>query len=48
MPEDVKPYAEQLRDRSMLVKKAEVVPIEAIVRGYLTGIRELIKGIEKI
>ncbi|KAF5389790.1 hypothetical protein D9757_003667 [Collybiopsis confluens] len=37
MPEEVKKYRDQLQDRAMLVKKARVVPIEAIVRGYLTG-----------
>jgi phosphoribosylaminoimidazole-succinocarboxamide synthase len=30
-------YAEQLAGRSMLVKKAEVLPIECVVRGYLAG-----------
>jgi phosphoribosylaminoimidazole-succinocarboxamide synthase len=30
-------YAEDLSGRSMLVKKAEVVPIESVVRGYITG-----------
>ncbi len=33
----VKPYAEMLRGRSMLVKKAKVFPIECVVRGYLAG-----------
>ena len=32
-----KPYAEILRDRSMLVKKATPLPIECIVRGYISG-----------
>jgi len=32
-----RPYAEILRDRSMLVKKARVVPFECVVRGYLSG-----------
>ncbi len=36
-PAECKEYAEQLRGRSMLVKKAELIPIEAIVRGYITG-----------
>jgi phosphoribosylaminoimidazole-succinocarboxamide synthase len=36
-PEQYRPYAEYLAGRSMLVKKANTVPIEAIVRGYLTG-----------
>ena len=30
-------YADQLEGRSMLVKKTKVVPIECIVRGYLSG-----------
>ena len=38
MPEDVRQYKNQLQGRSMLVKKAKVVQMEAIVRGYLTGI----------
>jgi phosphoribosylaminoimidazole-succinocarboxamide synthase len=36
-PEICKPYIEELRDRSMLVKKAKMIPIECIVRGYITG-----------
>lgn len=36
-PEVLKPYAELLKDRSMLVKKAKVLPVECIVRGYLSG-----------
>ncbi len=36
-PAVCKQYSEQLKDRSMLVKKAEVIPIEAIVRGYISG-----------
>ncbi len=36
-PGECKPYKEQLRDRSMLVKKAKLIPIECIVRGYITG-----------
>jgi phosphoribosylaminoimidazole-succinocarboxamide synthase len=31
------PYAETLRGRSMLVKKTEPLPIECVVRGYLSG-----------
>ena len=31
------PYADVLRDRSMLVKKAKPLPVECIVRGYLSG-----------
>jgi phosphoribosylaminoimidazole-succinocarboxamide synthase len=30
-------YKDILRDRSMLVKKAEPLPVECIVRGYLSG-----------
>ena len=37
MPEEVRKYKDQLDGRAMLVKKAEVVPLEAIVRGYLAG-----------
>ena len=36
-PAETEPYKEFLRDRSMLVKKAELIPIECIVRGYITG-----------
>ena len=36
-PASCKPYAEILRERSMLVKKAEPLPIECVVRGYLAG-----------
>ncbi|MCK9212453.1 MAG: phosphoribosylaminoimidazolesuccinocarboxamide synthase [Ignavibacteriaceae bacterium] len=36
-PSICKPHKESLRGRSMLVKKTKVVPIEAIVRGYLSG-----------
>jgi len=32
-----KPYAEVLKDRSMLVKKTEPLPIECVVRGYISG-----------
>ncbi|TFK39529.1 hypothetical protein BDQ12DRAFT_681933 [Crucibulum laeve] len=37
MPEEVRRFKGQLEGRTMLVKKAEVIPLEAIVRGYLTG-----------
>jgi len=36
-PRECLPYKEILRDRSMLVKKAELIPIECIVRGFITG-----------
>jgi phosphoribosylaminoimidazole-succinocarboxamide synthase len=37
MPEEIRRYKEQLEGRTMLVKRAKVIPLEAIVRGYLTG-----------
>ena len=40
MPEEVRKYKDQLESRAMLVKKAKVIPLEAIVRGYLTGGRD--------
>src|SRR5450830_648109 len=36
-PEDLKKYREILKDRSVLVKKADIYPIECVVRGYITG-----------
>ena len=36
-PAELQPYADVLRGRSMLVRKADVVPIECVVRGYLAG-----------
>lgn len=36
-PDKLKPYADQLEGRSMLVWKAKVVQIECICRGYLAG-----------
>ena len=36
-PSVLHPFAEQIRGRSMLVKKAKVVPIECVARGYLAG-----------
>ncbi|MFH0876797.1 MAG: phosphoribosylaminoimidazolesuccinocarboxamide synthase, partial [Candidatus Omnitrophota bacterium] len=36
-PSELKPYQDVLRDRSMLVKKAEPLAVECIVRGYLSG-----------
>ncbi|WP_449132834.1 phosphoribosylaminoimidazolesuccinocarboxamide synthase [Senegalimassilia anaerobia] len=37
LPEQFNPYADYLRGRFMLVKKAEMFPVECIVRGYLAG-----------
>lgn len=36
-PEEYAPYADYLAGRAMLVRKAQPLPIECIVRGYLTG-----------
>jgi len=36
-PEQLQKYSEQIDGRTMIVKKAEVLPIECIVRGYLAG-----------
>lgn len=36
-PEITHKYKDILQGRSMLVKKAELIPLEAIVRGYITG-----------
>ncbi|MBE7560877.1 phosphoribosylaminoimidazolesuccinocarboxamide synthase [bacterium] len=36
-PQILAPYRDQLVGRSMLVRKAKVVPIECVVRGYLSG-----------
>jgi phosphoribosylaminoimidazole-succinocarboxamide synthase len=36
-PARLSPFADQLRGRSMLVKKASVVQIECVARGYLAG-----------
>ena len=37
LPEQFQPYADYLAGRSMIVKKAEPILVECIVRGYLTG-----------
>ncbi len=36
-PDVLAPHAGQLRGRSMLVRKAEVIPVECVARGYLIG-----------
>ena len=36
-PQKLRKYADMLQGRSLLVKKAKVVPVECIVRGYLSG-----------
>jgi phosphoribosylaminoimidazole-succinocarboxamide synthase len=37
MPDAVRRHAQTLARRSMLVRKAEVFPVECVVRGYLVG-----------
>jgi phosphoribosylaminoimidazole-succinocarboxamide synthase len=37
LPKALQPYAEALSGRSMIVKKAQPLPIECVVRGYLAG-----------
>jgi phosphoribosylaminoimidazole-succinocarboxamide synthase len=36
-PAALKPYADQLEGRSMLVKRASMFPVECVARGYLAG-----------
>ena len=36
-PAQLKPYEKDLQGRSMIVKKAKTIPLECIVRGYITG-----------
>ncbi|MGA8344663.1 MAG: phosphoribosylaminoimidazolesuccinocarboxamide synthase [Candidatus Sulfotelmatobacter sp.] len=36
-PPTVRKYADQLRGRSMLVQRAEMFPVECVVRGYISG-----------
>jgi phosphoribosylaminoimidazole-succinocarboxamide synthase len=36
-PESLRPYEQMLRDRAMIVKKADPLPVECVVRGYLAG-----------
>jgi phosphoribosylaminoimidazole-succinocarboxamide synthase len=36
-PKNLQPFSDQIAGRSMLVKKATVVPIECVARGYLAG-----------
>ncbi|MBE6398920.1 MAG: phosphoribosylaminoimidazolesuccinocarboxamide synthase [Lentisphaerae bacterium] len=35
--EELRPYVKDLQGRSLIVKKAKVLPVECIVRGYLVG-----------
>jgi phosphoribosylaminoimidazole-succinocarboxamide synthase len=36
-PAELRPYQEELRDRSMLVNRARMFSVECVVRGYLSG-----------
>lgn len=36
-PASLQPYADQLEGRSMLVRRAEMFPVECVARGYLAG-----------
>ena len=36
-PEELKPFSKSLEGRSMLVKEAKPLPVECIVRGYISG-----------
>ena len=36
-PQEVQPFADELDGRSMLVAKAQMFPVECVVRGYLSG-----------
>lgn len=36
-PEPLQKYADELRGRSMLVMRAEMFPVECVVRGYISG-----------
>lgn len=36
-PSALKPFADQLEGRSMLVKRAKMFPVECVARGYLAG-----------
>ncbi len=36
-PAELAPFADDLRGRSMLVKRAQMFPVECVVRGYLSG-----------
>jgi phosphoribosylaminoimidazole-succinocarboxamide synthase len=37
MPDAIRGHADELRGRSMLVRRTEVFPVECVVRGYLSG-----------
>jgi len=37
MPSSVRQYADQLEGRCMLVERLKILPVEAVIRGYLSG-----------
>ncbi len=37
LPGALQPYADELRGRSMLCRRLDMVPVECVARGYLTG-----------
>jgi phosphoribosylaminoimidazole-succinocarboxamide synthase len=37
LPQDLKKYGEELEGRFIIAKKAKMLPVECIVRGYITG-----------
>ena len=36
-PHEIRRYADQLQGRSMIVQQADMVPVECVVRGYISG-----------
>jgi phosphoribosylaminoimidazole-succinocarboxamide synthase len=49
MSDEVQAYRDQLEGRAMLVRRAQVIPMEAIVRGYLTGgLVDLVKNMHEL
>jgi phosphoribosylaminoimidazole-succinocarboxamide synthase len=36
-PQELQKYSDQLRGRSMIVQRAEMFPVECVVRGYISG-----------
>lgn len=36
-PEELQPFEDQLRGRSMIVRKASPLPVECVARGYISG-----------
>ncbi|MBC8165770.1 MAG: phosphoribosylaminoimidazolesuccinocarboxamide synthase, partial [Bryobacteraceae bacterium] len=36
-PEELQPYREQLQGRSMLVRRADMIGVECVARGYISG-----------